>query len=160
MLGILAKYRWIVEAAAAAFLVGLLLLWHHKAYEQGIAAVKAADAKVLAAAVAANTKKEAELQAKADAAHHEHDQELTDLRAYRASHPVHVRVCLDPRSSGAGVPEAPAPHAGNASAGSGSGNVLPVPAGNSAGRDLGPLLDALAAAADRLSATLREYQSR
>lgn len=85
---------------------------------------------------------------------HSHDQELSDLRAYRASHPVQpIRLCQP-----AGVPIAP-PRQPSAA----SGDVLPVSEGNSSlrpepGPDISHLLDLLGNRADEVTALLRRRQ--
>lgn len=163
---LLSKYRLLAEGMFAALLVAGLLYWHHRVFVSGMDAVKAQDAQLLAKAVAEEKQQEAALQAKADTAEHSHDQELSDLRDYRAKHPVHVWVCNNPPSGGGDVSKGSAPAGGATGAGAPSGGVQPVPAGDtgvrSGGdpRDVGSLLDALAARADRESAKVREFQSR
>ena len=75
-----------------------------------------------------------------------------------------VRLCLN-SNRGKILPATGTVVAGNAAPGAGPGSVLQVPAGDSGGGqrlgpDIGPMLDALAAAADNVSATLREFQTR
>lgn len=85
---------------------------------------------------------------------HSHDQELADLRAYRASHTIQpVRLCK-PASMSTSSPRY---------TGAGSGDVQQVSAGNSdlrpePGPDISPLLEALAGRADGVSAGLRRRQ--
>ena len=85
---------------------------------------------------------------------HTYDQELSDLRAYRAAHPVQpVRLCQS-----ASVPSA-APRQPSAA----SGDVLAVSAGDSqlrpeSGPDISHLLELLAGRGDAVSATLRRRQ--
>ncbi len=87
---------------------------------------------------------------------HSHDQELADLRAYRATHPVQpVRLCIDhvPPRSTEGQPGAPA------------ADVQPVPSGDPgvrpppAGPDIEPMLELLTDRADEVSAGLRRRQT-
>jgi hypothetical protein len=100
----------------------------------------------------------AELQAKATMAEQAYDKEQLLI----ANQPIDsVRLCVNPHSriivspSGSQV-------AGNVGAGSDPGAVQQVPSGDSSvpGPDIGPMLDALARAADQVSSTLREFQSR
>jgi len=86
---------------------------------------------------------------------HSHDQELADLRAYRAAHPLSVRLCV----AGNNLP----PRAVEGQPGAPGGNLLPMPAGDSGagtgpGSDIFPLLDLLAARADEVDALLRRRQ--
>ena len=86
---------------------------------------------------------------------HVHDQELTDLRAYRESHPVvPVRLCKRPAP-------VPSPATAGTASSPATGTVQPLPAGDNgtSGPDIGPLLDALAASADSVSADLRAQQA-
>lgn len=87
---------------------------------------------------------------------HSHDQELAALRAYRSAHPpVTVRLCVPDR-----VPSPAAPRR----AGTAASGVQPVPSrdhsggARQAGPDIFPLLEALAARADQVSAGLRRRQ--
>lgn len=104
----------------------------------------------------------ADLQARATMAEQAYDKE----RNLIANQPIDsVRLCGSTNSRRI-VPQAGTVVAGNAAAGAGPGLVQQVPSGDSgsgersATPDIGPMLDALAARADDVSATLREFQSR
>jgi hypothetical protein len=100
-------------------------------------------------------KQQVEVEKRVIETDHSHDQELADLRAYRAAHPVQpVRVCQS-----AGVPIA-APRQSSAA----SADVQPMPGPDpglrpEAGPDIGSLLGLLALRADEVSATLRRRQA-
>ena len=98
----------------------------------------------------------ADLQARATMAEQAYDKEHAANAAIPPVQPV--RLCLNTNRSA--TPGAKVP--GNAATSANAGPVQPVPAGNtsSAGPDIGPMLQALAASADQVSATLREFQSR
>ncbi len=121
------------------------------------AALKASSAKLQAE----TDKKTADLQARANMAEQAYDKEHNLIvNQPRDS----VRLCVA-ANSGRVVPKAGAAKPGNESAGPAAGSVQSVPAGDSGsgqrqGPDIGGMLDALAAAADDVSATLREFQSR
>lgn len=87
--------------------------------------------------------------------------ELTELDSYRASHPLHGRLC---QPSGGGVPGSAAPKPVDAGTSAAAAGFLAMPEGHSGtegGRaDQQYLLDLLAARADQVSAGLREWQSR
>lgn len=156
MLALLSSFwdsaRLFIIGAVVAGIVGGGFYLHHKWYAEGAAAVKAADAKVLAAQIAKD-------QLAINSAEHANDAELAKLQSYVTAVPVPpVRLCLNTTHSGA-VPSASKPSASAPAAA-----VLPVSAGDSAVRaDVGPdissLLSALALKADEVSAELREYQS-
>jgi hypothetical protein len=136
---------------------------HHKILAEGIAEQKAADDKATAVLIAASAKQTAELQAKATMAEQAYDKEVNSL----SSIPVpSVRLCVYPHISGSVVSQAGTAQSGTQSTGSAAGLVQPVPSGDSsggvgtAGPDIGAMLSALAVAADRDSAALREFQSR
>lgn len=146
--------QWALELLALAAVASSVWLWHHETYESGVKAE-------VALVEAANAKTTAALTAKATAAEHSHDQELTDLRAYRATSPVQpVRLCL----STARLQATPAQPVSGTTAPA-AGVVQPVPARDTgvragAGPDIGGLLEALAARADQVAAQARELQSR
>jgi hypothetical protein len=96
----------------------------------------------------------ADLQARATMAEQAYDKEHASDAAIPPVQPV--RLCLNTNRSA--TPGAKVP--GNAATSASAGPVQPVPAGNSVGPDIGPALSALAARADQVSATLREFQSR
>jgi hypothetical protein len=137
---------------------------HHKIVAEGVAEQKAADDKASAALVQQTAKQTAELQAKATMAEQAYDKELQSI----ANQPSvgAVRLCVNSHNSGSGLPKAGTTNGGNAAPGAASGNVQPVSPGDSSGGaedegvDIGPLLSALAAAADREVAVTREFQAR
>jgi hypothetical protein len=137
---------------------------HHKILAEGIAQQKAADDKATAALVQQTAKQTAELQAKATMAEQAYDKEVKSI----ADQPSvgAVRLCGNSHVSSAVVPKTGAAAAGAKSTGAAAGNIQPVSAGNTSGGtgdegvDIGPLLSALAAAADREVAVDREFQSR
>lgn len=156
----------IFAAAIAIITGGGFAIYHHHVVEIGVHEQETRDAaatKKLNDQTAALT---AAGIAKADAAEHAHDDEITQLKTYRDSHPDGpVRLCLAD-NRGKVVPSTGATHTGNESTGPSAGGVQPMPAGNhssgsgSAGPDIFPMLDALAAQADNVSASLREFQRR
>lgn len=98
-------------------------------------------------------KQQAEAEHQVIVTDHSHDQELSDLRQYRATHPLNpFRVPVCPVTAGAsGGRPSPAP-----------GDVLPLPTRDSdvsSGPDVSGLLDLLAARADEVSAALRRRQT-
>ena len=136
---------------------------HHKILAEGIAEQKAADDKATAVLVAASAKQTAELQAKAAMAEQAYDKEVNSL----TSLPVpSVRLCIYPHASSGVVSQAGALKPGAQSAGTTAGNIQSVPSRDSgsgpgvSGPDIGQLLSALSAAADRESAVVREFQNR
>jgi hypothetical protein len=146
--------QWALELLALAAVAGGVWLWHYETYQSG---VKAEVAKV----EAQQAKTTAIMTAKATAAEHSHDQELNDLRDYRAAHPeLSVRLCV-PTARLQATPAV----AVSVSTAAAPGVVQPVPAGDTGVRaGQGPgifgLLDALAARADQVTAQARELQSR
>lgn len=132
---------------------------HNKLIAEGIAKQKAADDAATAVLVANTTKQTAELQAKATMAEQAYDKEINSIDNLPAPS---VRLCVYPHASGGIVSQTGAAQPGTQSAGSGSGAVQSMPSGDPgvAGPDIGPMLSALAAAADRESAVVREFQAR
>ena len=136
---------------------------HHKILAEGIAEQKAADAQAAVILEKQTADKTAELQARATMAEQAYDKEVNSLSSVPV--PV-VRLCVYPHSSGTVVPQAGSAQPGAQSASTAAGNIQPVPPGDSgsgsgaAGRDIGGMLSALARAADRSDAALREFQSR
>jgi hypothetical protein len=145
-------------------LIVLGLHYHHKVLAEGIAEQKAADASAAADLAKKTAAQTAELQAKATMAEQAYDKEVQSV----ANQPPvgAVRLCLDSHRSGGVVPKAGAAQSGASAASAASGDIQPVSAGNSSGGerdegvDIGPLLAALAAAADQEVAVNREFQSR
>ena len=120
-----------------------------------MAALKASSDKLQLPQTAKQT---ADLQARANMAEQAYEKE--HLLAVNQPVPV-VRVCHN-ANSGSVVSNAGPAKPGNEGAGPAAGSVQPMPSGDSsvAGPDIGGMLSALAASADQISATLREFQSR
>jgi hypothetical protein len=150
---------WIYAGALALLLILFATYTHHER-ALGAARIIAADAAALDKAQHIADLQTAALKQKAEDASHAHDQELADLRSYRASHPVHARVCGAASHSVPGVPATGGSDPGHAGTSPPSGGVQPVSAGDNGSDDLGPMLELLAGRADKLSAQLREYQKR
>lgn len=153
LLALIPVKDWLYVGAILALLAGFG--WY-TAHERNIG--KAHELAAVAAEAAAQTKA---AQAKADAAEHSHDSELAALSAYRDSHPdLPVQLCLDPSA----VPAPRGVRSIHQATGATAGSVQPVPTGNSGGGartegpNIFPMLDALAARADEVSAQLRTYQ--
>jgi hypothetical protein len=150
---------YIYGAAIVLLCVGFLsFIRHERAI--GASRILQADALALTKAQAAADIQTAKLAKQAQEASHAHDQELADLRYYRVTHPVHIRVCHDTHDSIPGVPGSSAANGGNAGSSPPRGGVQPVLAGDNGSDDLGPMLELLAGRADKLSAQLREFQKR
>lgn len=146
-------------AIAAVALAGGLWWVHNHLVDKGIAQQQAADAKAYARLQRDADLETGRLNGLADAAEHAHDQELTDLRQYRADHPLHgsLRVnCLPATPRG----EASASNPIDGGTSTQPGPVQSVPEGNSGGLDQLHLLDILAGKADEVSGQLREWQAR
>lgn len=150
---------WLYAGIIAALLIAFGAYTKHER-TVGASRILAADAAALVKATATAKAETDRLQKKADEAEHAHDQEIADLRLYRATHPVHVGVCHATGNNQPGVPSTAGSDPSHASPGASSGDVLPVPAGDSGEQDIGPLLDVLAGKADAVSSQLREYQNR
>lgn len=104
----------------------------------------------------------ARLQGAADAAEHAHDQELTDLRKYRTDHPLHGGLC---KPAGVRAAQGSAADESHARASPASGDIQPMSeATTELGRqpepDVRGMLDSLAGRCDKISAVVREYQTR
>lgn len=127
-----------------------------------IAALKISSDKILKD-TAAQT---AALQVKATTAEKAYADEHQALQTYVSSRPVQsVRLCSNTNSDQI-VPGSAGIVARNAAGGSAGIVIQQVPSGDSgsgagrAGPNIGPMLIALGARADEVSATLREYQAR
>jgi len=166
---------WALELIVIGLVAGGIWYWHHATLERGIAQGVAKQVTADDAATAKVKEKAARdtaaLRARGEAAEKAYAQAQLDLQAYRSAHPVGPvvlgGVCNDAsHDSGPGLSGTPPAQSGNESSRPNPGPVQPVRAGTRAvgpvraGRDLGPMLDAFALAADRLSDELREYQSR
>lgn len=127
---------------------GFAVYEHHKIFEEGIHAQQATDAKQAAIQVAAITAQKVAAE-KADAQHQK------DLAQFIADHPLQpIRLCLN---------KIVLPAAKSAAPSAAAGSVQQVPAGDSssgegtAGPDISAMLDALGAAADRVT---NDYRSQ
>lgn len=160
----IAPYKLYVYGIAAVILIGLswyaIHAYNERLREQGRQEVRAEDAKALAIAKAAADAETKRLKDKADQAEHSHDKELTDLRAYQRDHPISLWVSNGKGHSIACMPRTATSNSIDASAGPSAESVLSMPERDSSERDIGPMLSALAARADEVSAQLREWQSR
>ena len=159
--------QWLLELIAIAAVAGGIWYWQHARFEQGIATQQAADAAQRQQLEADTIKKTAELQTKATLAEQAYDKERNDNAAYIGGHPIQpVRLCIAADNSRPIVPAAGASHSGNESPRSGAAAIQPLPSGDSGGGsraaapDIGNLLELLAARADDVSASLREFQNR
>ena len=102
-------------------------------------------------------KQTAELQAKATMAEQAYAKEQLLIANLPPVQPV--RLCVN-AGRGAIMPAAGAAKPGGETASAAASGIQPMPAGDTAGPDIGPLLSQLAARADEVSAALRELQSR
>lgn len=140
--------------------------YRHKLIAEGVAKQQAIDSAASAKLIAKTAEQTAELQARASQAEQAFDKERNDNQNYRDSHPIEpVRLCLSTVSRII-VSQDGAAHAGDAKAGAASAGIQSMPDGNSSsgarrvGPDIEPMLSALGAAADQVSAVLREFQAR
>ena len=162
LLALIPGKDWLYGGAIVLLLL-VGLHYHNKLLAEGIAEQKAADTQAAVILEKQTADKTAELQARATMAEQAYDKEVNSLSSVPV--PV-VRLCVYPHSGGSVVSQAGSAQPGAQSASAAAGNIQPMPSGNSgsgsgaAGRDIGPLLGALARAADRSDAALREYQSR
>lgn len=153
LLALIPSRDWFYGALIVA--LGIALVYErHEGKVHELAAIQASSQKLIAQ-TAAQT---AELKAKATMAEQAYDKEVNSLGNVP---PINVRVC---RYAGSGtvLSASGAGQSGATSTGAGTGSLQQVPAGDpsSAGPDIGGMLSALAASADQVSATLREFQSR
>lgn len=160
----IAPYKLYAYAIAAAMLISLSWYAIH-AHDEKIrlderTKILAEDAQALQKAKDDAAAESKLLQAKADQAEHAHDQELTDLRAYQRDHPISLWVSNGKGHSVACVPRTAASNSIDASTSPSAESVLTMPERDPSERDIGPMLSALAARADEVSAQLREWQSR
>lgn len=156
LLGWIGLPQWALELMALVVVGGGVWLYLHHVYEEGVKAEVAVVAKQAA------VQHEKDVVA-ATNAERTHDDELSNLRAYQLAHTdvEPVRLCINRV-----VQSAPARQAGPVSiaAGASAAVVQSVPGPDSsggagqAGVDIGPMLAALAARADQVSAQLRVYQ--
>jgi hypothetical protein len=158
ILGFVGARRWLVELIAIAAVAALGWWFCHHLMDIGAERERAAwmqkagEANLLAARA----------QGRADAAEAAGKREHDELKSYMASHPLHgslASLCKPSR-----VPAATASVSGNVGAGTATDDVQPVsardPVGDLDEPDQLGMLSLLAARADLLSGTLREWQAR
>lgn len=165
LLALIPTKDWIYCGFIVAILAGGFW-YHHKLIDEGIAQQQAADASESTELARKTAEQTAELQIRATTAEQAYDKEYAANQSYRDSRPIEpIRLCLSTVSRIV-VPQGGAAHPGDAKTSAASSGVQPVPDGNSsggagaAGPNIEPMLSALGAAADRISAELREFQSR
>lgn len=157
--------QWALELIVIAAVAGGIFYWQHHEINKGIALQKAADDAASQPLLRQAAEETATLKSKATMAEQTHAKEIAEL-TNRPDPNKPVRLCLDPHGSGQGVRPASAANSGNKGASTPAISVQPVPDGNPAsgagraGPDIEPMLTALAARADELSAELREVQAR
>ncbi len=170
MIALLLKWTGLPQWAMELIFTGALLLgfaiYHHHVVIEGVAEQQAADnkaSKILLDKAASET---ADAKARATMAEQANAKENSNIPIFIDAHPESVRLCNNAHGSSGSLPAASGKVAGNAGASSAAVSVQPVPDGNSgsgqggSGVDIGPLLQALAGSADKVSSELREYQSR
>lgn len=155
-----------VYGALIALLIGGGLWYHHKVLAEGIADQVARDSAARIKLEAETKQQTADLQARATIAEQSYDKERNANLAFIDSHPIQpLRLC-NANDSGGVMPKAGAIKLGDASASPHSGIVQSMPTRDSSrgqestGPDISGLLSALGAAADNVSAELREFQTR
>lgn len=151
-------------AAAVLALAVLAMYEHHHILQEGVAEQKARDAAQLEAEKKQQQDRYNHDLAVANGAAHAYDEELSQLRTYRDAHPDSVRLCVDSSSSGNSLPAAAGRSDDAVGSSASAGRVRDLPAGDNQLRedrspDIGPMLDALAARADQVSAQLRQLQT-
>lgn len=157
-----APYQLLAKGIAVAAIIAGMLWYRHSLIAEGEQHIKDADAKAVAAQIIHNTEIETRAKTLAEQAGHAHDQELTDLRAYRDSHPLGPMFVSNGASHRCPVPAATTAHPRDVETITSAQSVLSVSAGNteSSAIDISGMLEALAGRADQLSAQLREWQGR
>ena len=159
--------QWVLELIVLAALGGGIWYWQHHLIAEGIDQQKAADDAVSKPLIQQAKAETAELRVKATIAEQTHAKEISSLQNLIDSHPNGaVQLCLDTHGSGSSVRASSAANSGASSTGTPAAGIQPMPDGNPpsgegrAGPNIEPMLTALGAAADRVSAALREFQSR
>lgn len=154
---LLAIKGYLIAAGVAALVIAFF--WYRGSLiDEGAQKVRDADAKAAATLTAKATALTTEWQAKADAAEHKHDDELTSLRAYRDKHPI-GKLCLDTPGSAGYLPPARTADPVHARAAPSASVGQPVHPGNTdVATSRGEMLDAFAALLDTQDAKLREWQ--
>lgn len=153
-----------IEAKLIASGIGLVLLfvafgfYRHSLIAEGEQRVRDTNTKQAAALQKQADQITSEWKGRADLAEHIHDAELSDLLAYRESHPI-GKLCLDTPGSPGYLPPAAPTHPRDAGTSTQPSTVQRVHAGNTdVPSNRAQMLDALATRADQLSAALREWQ--
>lgn len=160
--------QWGMELIMLAAVAGGIFYWQHHEIDKGINEQKAADNAALKPLIQQAKDETAQLKVKADMAEQTHAKEMAALQQYHDDNPNQpVRLCLNTHSGDNGsVRSASAQNGGNKTTGVTAAGVQPVHDGDNqsgargAGPDIEPLLTALGVAADKVSAELREDQSR
>lgn len=159
--------QWALELIVIAAVAGGIWYWQHSLVDKGIHEQQAADDAASKPLIQQAKDETAQLKVKADMAEQSHAKEMADLQNLTGSHANQpVRLCLNSNAGGQGVPPTGAAHNGNESAGAPAATLQPMPDGDyqsgarRAGPDIEPLLRALSASADTVSAELREFQER
>lgn len=159
--------QWTLELIVVAAAAGGIWYWQHHLIGEGISQQKAADDAASAPLIQQAKAETAVLQVKATMAEQAHAKEVSSLQSLIDSHPNQpVRLCVNTHDSGSSMRASSAANSGASSTGTPAAGLQPVPIGDSAsgagqaGPNIEPMLTALGAAADRVSAALREFQSR
>ena len=159
LLALIPAKDWLYGGVIVALLIGFGAYTHHERVV-GEAKVVAADAAATAKVVAQTAAQTATLKARATMAEQAYDKEHTSIANQPSLEPV--RLCINSHASrivlSAGAAQVP----GNAGTSPAAPGVQPVPAGDTSvpGPDISGMLQAFGSAADKVSAELREYQSR
>lgn len=157
-----------IEAKLIASGIGLVLLfvafgvYRHSLIAEGEAKILASNTKQAAALQKQADQITAEWKGRADLAEHNHDAELSDLLAYRESHPLTGASELCKQSPGS-PGHLPATAGGNRGhdGGSATPDLQSVPKGNpDVASNRVQMLELLGARADQISASRREWQQR
>ena len=149
--------KWLVELVLFLAIAGGIYLFCQHLIGVGISQERAAWTAKLAEAQRKADIESARLSERARIAEAATRDELLHLASYRASHPLHGRLC--PQGA-AGVPSTSSTDANHAGASPAARDFLSLPEGNTSGLDQQHLLDVLAGRADAVSASLREWQGR
>lgn len=159
--------QWAIDIIALGLIAAAVWFWQHERYESGIKEQRTVDAASRADLQKTVDAETAAIQAQATATELAYEKERQANMDYQRAHPVGVIQLCQPTPVGhSGMSATRAPYAGNATIGTPAGIVQPVPSGDSIGGsgattvDIGPMLSAFGIAADDVSATLREFQTR
>ena len=162
LLSLIPGKDWIYLGLIVALLAGFGAYTVHERHlgaAHEVAALKASSDKLQAD----TDRQTADLKARATMAEQAYDKEVLALN--NSTPNQSVRLCLDSNRSSV-VPKGGAANTGNAGTGPAASVIQRVPSGDhsagegAAGQDISEMLSALAMKADKVSATLREFQSR